>query len=365
MDTKQLFSTALDLKAVDAQGRTLEGYAAVFGNLDRTGDIIDAKAFDRTLAANPDVQVFVGHKADTLPVGEAFDLKPDGHGLFTRVKVYKTAAGDELLEVARQRMASGKSLGMSIGYRTVKERFDSKTKARHLLDVDLVEFSYLASPALAANPQAMVTAMKSNTAEVPSLEEMQRLLSASYDAMRELKATLDAAARDRLDDSDFAFVDSDGDGHLPIQDEGHVRAALSRFNQTHFPDPATKKRAARKVLAAARRHGIDVADDSAVAEAAKTWEDGGAAQVVGDLAERLTELKHSILSDQHAMDQLGMDLKGGNRLYAERRKALAEVREALDAILTVADAIEAGEDGRLRVDLYRHRLQLMELEEVA
>jgi hypothetical protein len=194
---------------------------------------------------------------------------------------------------------------------------------------------------------------------------MQRLLCASYDTMRELKATLDAAARNALDESEFAFVDSSGDGHLPIENEAHIRAALARFNQTHFPDPETRKRAARKILAAARRHGIDVGDGTPVADAAKSWEDGGVAQVIGGLAEKMDALKDLVLSDQRAMDQLGIDVKAGNRLHAERRKALAEVRSGIDSILTVADAIEAGEDGRLRVELYRHRLKLLELEEVA
>lgn len=88
--------------------------------------------------------------------------------------------------------------------------------------------------------------------------------------MTEDRAVLDAAAKDKLDDSDFAFVDSDGDGHLPIHDAAHVRAALSRFTQTSFPDAATKKSAANKILAAAKKFDITVDPDSPVAQAART-----------------------------------------------------------------------------------------------
>ena len=63
----------------------------------------------------------------------------------------------------------------------------------------------------------------------------------------------------------FAYVDRNGEGHLPLNDETHVRNALARFNQTSFPSPSAKERARRKVLAAAKRHGIEVSEDDHVA----------------------------------------------------------------------------------------------------
>jgi hypothetical protein len=80
--------------------------------------------------------------------------------------------------------------------------------------------------------------------------------------------TLDSEDRDRLRDSDFAWVDEDGDGHLPIHDEAHARNAVARFSQTDFESPVAKRQAARNVLRAAERHGIDVGDDTAVRKAA-------------------------------------------------------------------------------------------------
>lgn len=78
---------------------------------------------------------------------------------------------------------------------------------------------------------------------------------------------LDAKERDALDRDQFAYVDSEGGEHLPIHDESHVRNAISRFSQTDFESPDARKRASRRILAAARRHGIDVDDDTAVARA--------------------------------------------------------------------------------------------------
>ena len=82
-------------------------------------------------------------------------------------------------------------------------------------------------------------------------------------------ATLDTEDRNELRDNQFAYVDREGERHLPIHDESHVRNAVSRFGQTEFESKAARQRAAQKVLDAARRHGIDVDEDSDVQKAAK------------------------------------------------------------------------------------------------
>jgi hypothetical protein len=75
-------------------------------------------------------------------------------------------------------------------------------------------------------------------------------------------AELTTKGRDKLRSSQFAYVDSNGGEHLPIHDESHVRNAIARFSQTDFESAAAKERARRKIMAAARRHGIEVDDDS-------------------------------------------------------------------------------------------------------
>jgi hypothetical protein len=81
-------------------------------------------------------------------------------------------------------------------------------------------------------------------------------------------AELDAKDRDELPKSKFAYVDREGGEHLPIHDESHVRNAMARFNQTDFQSPTAKENARRKILAAARKHGIEVDEDSNVAKPA-------------------------------------------------------------------------------------------------
>lgn len=83
-----------------------------------------------------------------------------------------------------------------------------------------------------------------------------------------VKARLTAAERHALPDSDFAYIDSKGGRHLPVQDEDHVRAALGRFNEQHFESKASRRKAARKIKARAKELGIKLGSDTDVAQAA-------------------------------------------------------------------------------------------------
>ncbi|MEA2632136.1 MAG: hypothetical protein QOE66_2355 [Chloroflexota bacterium] len=83
-------------------------------------------------------------------------------------------------------------------------------------------------------------------------------------------ADLDAEARDRLRDSSFAYIDSEGERHLPIHDAAHVRNAVARFDQTDFQSKSARYAAARLILAAAKRHDIEVDHDSEVAKASRS-----------------------------------------------------------------------------------------------
>ena len=80
---------------------------------------------------------------------------------------------------------------------------------------------------------------------------------------------LDTAKRNRLRDSSFAYIDREGERHLPINDEAHVRNAIARFGQTDFESAEAKRSAARRVLAAAKRRSIEVDDASDVRKATR------------------------------------------------------------------------------------------------
>jgi hypothetical protein len=71
-------------------------------------------------------------------------------------------------------------------------------------------------------------------------------------------AELKEKQRKSMNKDVFAYVDTDGGGHLPLNDESHIRNAMARFDQTKFPSPSAKEGARRKVVAAARKHGIEI-----------------------------------------------------------------------------------------------------------
>ena len=82
-------------------------------------------------------------------------------------------------------------------------------------------------------------------------------------------AELSTQARDRLRDSAFAYIDSEGERHLPIHDADHVRSAIARFGQTDFQSKTARHSAATRILAAAKRHDVEIDPDSVVSKASR------------------------------------------------------------------------------------------------
>jgi class 3 adenylate cyclase len=69
-------------------------------------------------------------------------------------------------------------------------------------------------------------------------------------------AELTAAKRTQLPDNAFAYLHSNGKRYLPINDEAHVRNALSRFEQVPFETASAKDGARKRLLVAAKKYGI-------------------------------------------------------------------------------------------------------------
>lgn len=70
--------------------------------------------------------------------------------------------------------------------------------------------------------------------------------------------------RDDLDEDKFAFPKERKE---PIEDAGHVRAAIARFNQVKDVSDAERDEAWERILAAARKFGVEVNE--------KSWRDIG------------------------------------------------------------------------------------------
>ncbi len=72
--------------------------------------------------------------------------------------------------------------------------------------------------------------------------------------------------RDRMPDRDFAYVDSEGDKKLPIDDESHIRNAMARWNQTDFDSRQDQEEARKRILDAARANGIEIDQDDKIVQ---------------------------------------------------------------------------------------------------
>lgn len=143
-----------EVKSLDDAG-ALEGYAAVFGNLDSQGDIIEPGAFTKTIAETGG-QVPILYQHDRYePIGVSTDLSQDRKGLYVK--------GQLNMDVQRARetrslLNQGAMQGLSVGYKTVKKAYEGSV--RKLQELALKEFSPVTFP---ANELAVATVKADGT----------------------------------------------------------------------------------------------------------------------------------------------------------------------------------------------------------
>lgn len=155
--TNEIERRAAELE-VRAKGRTLEGYAAVFGVRAKVSDfdeIIEQGAFGATLRDQPnaDILALVDHDVRSLlgrTRNKSLDLSEDARGLHFRIVLPKTTLADDVLALAE----AGSLGGASFGFRALKDAWTGTL--RTLKAVDLREVSIVR--AWPAYPQTTVSA---------------------------------------------------------------------------------------------------------------------------------------------------------------------------------------------------------------
>ncbi len=80
-------------------------------------------------------------------------------------------------------------------------------------------------------------------------------------------AEMNAKKRRELKNGDFAYIDKEGERHLPIHDESHIRNAMARWSQTDYDSKSAKERARKKIVAAAKKQDIQIDEDDTIATA--------------------------------------------------------------------------------------------------
>lgn len=130
-----------EIKSLDDAG-LLEGYAAVFGNEDKGGDVIEAGAFTKTIQENASRGVPVLYQHDPFEViGLSTKLDEDRYGLAVKAQLNMDV---QRAREARSLIIQGALPGLSIGYKAVKQvRVGSQ---RRLKELGLKEFSPTAFP---------------------------------------------------------------------------------------------------------------------------------------------------------------------------------------------------------------------------
>ncbi len=153
------FALDFDVKAVSEQGE-FTGYAAIFNNEDLGRDVILPHAFTKSLQQRPVGKVKMLRQHDPEePIGIWLDLTEDNKGLRAKGKlILDTVKGRETHVLMR----AGALDGLSIGFRTVKDRFDRAKGIRYLEEVDVPEISIVTFP---QNPRATVSTVKGHDPE--------------------------------------------------------------------------------------------------------------------------------------------------------------------------------------------------------
>lgn len=176
MENKQFLNLEIKQEELTEEG-TFKGYAAMFGNQDSYGDIIEKGAFLKTINEKGcRIKLLWQHNTREI-IGKFTSMREDEKGLFVEGKLF--LGGDVPLATQAYRLLKeGAITGMSIGYRTLKERFDAEKKnIRYLEEVDLFEASLVTFP---ANMEATVTDVKSEG-------EKKREINIKIDDVKDLK----------------------------------------------------------------------------------------------------------------------------------------------------------------------------------
>lgn len=175
--TREYKSFKFELESADESGE-FSGYAAVFGNKDSGGDVIEKGAFSKTIREDFDrIKILSQHTDCELPIGKPLELREDDKGLFIRGKISDTAKGRDIQTL----MKDGVLNELSIGYDAVEFNYDSEQGARRLKEIKLWEVSIVT---WAMNDQAKIDEAKSLVEGLRTEVKTGKITRARLDALK-------------------------------------------------------------------------------------------------------------------------------------------------------------------------------------
>lgn len=175
--TREYKSFKFELESADESGE-FSGYAAVFGNKDSGGDIIEKGAFSKTIREDfGRIKILSQHTDCELPIGKPLELREDDKGLFIRGKISDTVKGRDIQTL----MKDGVLNELSIGYDAVEFDYDSEQGVRRLKEIKLWEVSIVT---WAMNDQAKIDEVKSLVEGLRTEVKTGKITRARLDALK-------------------------------------------------------------------------------------------------------------------------------------------------------------------------------------
>lgn len=142
-----------ELKAVEDEEMTIEGYGSTFGNVDSYNDVVESGAFKRTINNNKKRMKMLWQHDMYEPIGKFLEMEEDSKGLYFKAKLSKTDVGMKAYTLAKDKVLDE----FSIGFNPIKWEYDSNKDIRYLKEVKLWEISLVT---FAANEKATLSNVK-------------------------------------------------------------------------------------------------------------------------------------------------------------------------------------------------------------
>lgn len=148
-----------ELKELDDTGR-FSGYLSTFGNVDAGGDVVEKRAFKKTLEENDAFALLWGHSASTPgQIVGSFNGREDSYGLKVNGEFFDDEDSQKARRKVKRLFDRGIKVGLSIGYRAIKWVIDTLDgrSIRRLQEIQLNEGSLTLWP---MNERALIDAVK-------------------------------------------------------------------------------------------------------------------------------------------------------------------------------------------------------------
>jgi HK97 family phage prohead protease len=160
----RIWSTGAELKALDVPAKRLVAGYASRPTLDRVHEVVDAKAFDKSVTIFNENPVMLYMHDPRRPIGKFTSLDVTPEGLFVTGEL---AEGTKDADEAWRLIQQGVLKAFSIGFREIDHQVEAKTEVRHITELELYEISVVSIP---ANREALFTMAAGKLLDVQVLD---------------------------------------------------------------------------------------------------------------------------------------------------------------------------------------------------